>query len=542
MPHHGVFKPDSTSTKLRVVFNASSPTTTGKSLNDVLLSGEIDEDVFNIMLRFRKHQIVLIADIRQMFRQILIEPSQRDLLRILWKTKEEEEPVSYRLKTVTYGTKCAPFLATRVLRQLAMDEVKNFPLASEGVLSDVYMDDIVTGSQDLGTAIVLKDQLINLFNTCGMVLHKWNSNARELLDLKNENSEISFNQKEDSTIKTLGMAWKSNEDQFIFKVSVKEQTVYTKRDVLSTIAKLFDPLGLLGPVICKAKIFLQRLWLEKVNWDDPLPERFASYWYRFVCNLKEIEKIKFGRYILNSQPERIVLLGFSDASTHAYGAVVYLQCHAKDSTPLSKLLASKSRVAPLKTISVPRLELCACLLLAKLVEKVLLSLKMNIEEVILFSDSTIALAWINSPPHQLKPFVGNRVSKIQSLTEHHQWRHISSTENPADIISRGADPTDLKNHNLWWTGPTIFIEETNNDFSSSEIKMDSFEKELYSAEHKQLYTNNLVLSSDSEFITQILSLSNNFQKLIRIISFNFRFLYNCKTKEKKSGSISVEEF
>ncbi|GBN00176.1 hypothetical protein AVEN_206044-1 [Araneus ventricosus] len=374
-----------------------------------------------------------------------------------------------------------------------------------------------------------------------MVLHKWNSNARELLDLKNENSEISFNQKEDSTIKTLGMAWKSNEDQFIFKVSVKEQTVYIKRDVLSTIAKLFDPLGLLGPVICKAKIFLQRLWLEKVNWDDPLPEQFASDWYRFVCNLKEIEKIKIDRYILNSQPEGIVL-GFSDASTHAYGAVVYLQCHAKDSTLLSKLLASKSRVAPLKTISVPRLELCACLLLAKLVEKVLLSLKMNIEEVILFSDSTIALTWINSPPHQLKTFVGNRVSKIQPLTEHHQWRHISSTENPADIISRGADPTDLKNLNLWWTGPKIFIEETNNDFSSSEIKMDSFEKELYSAEHKQLYTNNLVLSSDSDFITQILSLSNNFQKLIRIISFLFRFLYNCKTKEKKSGSISVEEF
>ncbi|GBM42478.1 hypothetical protein AVEN_79998-1 [Araneus ventricosus] len=221
-----------------------------------------------------------------------------------------------------------------------MDEAKNFPLASEVVLSDVYMYYIVTGSQDLGTAIVLKYQLINLFNICGMVLHKWNSKARELLDLKNENSEISFNQKEDSTIKTLGIVWKSNKDQFIFKVSVKQQTVYTKRDVLSTIVKLFVPMGLLGPVICKAKIFLQRLWLEKVNWDDPLSEEFASDWSRFVCNLEEIEKIKIDRYILNSQPERIVFLGFSDASTltvHAYGAEVYLQCYAKYSTPLSKL-------------------------------------------------------------------------------------------------------------------------------------------------------------------------------------------------------------
>ncbi|GBM10715.1 hypothetical protein AVEN_108-1 [Araneus ventricosus] len=309
-----------------------------------------------------------------------------------------------------------------------MDEAKNFPLASEVVLSDVYMDDIVTGSQDLGTAIVIiKDQLIHLFNICGMVLHKWNSSG---------------------------------------------------------------------------KIFLQRLWLEKVNWDDPLPEQFASDWSRFVCNLKEIIKIKIDRYTLNSQPGRIVLLGFSDASTHAYGALVYLQCHAKGSTQLSKIFESKSRVIPLKT-SIPRLELYACLLLAKLVKNVLLSLKITVEEVILFSDSTIVLTWMNLPAHQLKTFVGNRVSKMQSLTKHHQWRHISSTENPADIISRGADPIDIKNFYLWWTGPTIFIGETNNAFSASEIKMNSFEKELYSAEHKQLFTNNLVLS------IQILSLSKN---------------------------------
>ncbi|GBM23200.1 hypothetical protein AVEN_159881-1 [Araneus ventricosus] len=128
-----------------------------------------------------------------------------------------------------------------------------------------------------------------------MVLHKLNSNARELFDLKNENSAISFNQKEDSTVKTLGLAWKSNEDKIIFKVSVKEQSVYTKGDVLSIIAKLFDPPGLLGPVICKAKIFLQRLWLEKVNWDDPPPGQFASDWSLFVCNLKKIDKIKIDK-------------------------------------------------------------------------------------------------------------------------------------------------------------------------------------------------------------------------------------------------------
>ncbi|GFY63122.1 integrase catalytic domain-containing protein [Trichonephila inaurata madagascariensis] len=224
LPHHGVLKSQNNSTKLRVVFDGSAPTTSGRSLNDILLSGRVQEDVFNIMLRFRKHKIVLTADIKQMFRQILIDPTQRNLLRILWKNKHWEKPIEYELNTVTYDTKSAPFLATRVIKQLCLDESDAFPLAAEITLSDIYMDDIVTGCENIENAEILKNQLIKMFKTCGMTLHKWNSNNRELLDIEYPISEKHlFAQLEECTTKTLGMVWNSKSDTLNFKVSIKEK-------------------------------------------------------------------------------------------------------------------------------------------------------------------------------------------------------------------------------------------------------------------------------------------------------------------------------
>ncbi|GFX76728.1 integrase catalytic domain-containing protein [Trichonephila clavipes] len=320
LPHHGVFRPDKSTTKLRVVFNGSASTTSGFSLNDLLLKGEVKEDIFEIMTRFRTHKHAFTTDIQMMFRQILIDPAQRDLLRIMWKTGANEEPVIYRLKIVTYGTTSAPFLAIRTLKQLATDESSRFPLASKVTLQDVYMDDVVP-----------------------------------------------------------------------------------------------------GPVISKAKIFLQKLWLRKLNWEEFLPDAITPEWLNFESSLKALEELKIDRYILADSYVKLMLLGYADASESAYGAVVYIHSVKKDGTTTTKLIGSKSRVAPIKVISIPRLELSACLLLAQLVEKVHLSLQVHLAKVILHTDSTIAIAWINTPANQLKTFVGNRVSKIQTLTENFEW-------------------------------------------------------------------------------------------------------------------------
>ncbi|GFU53197.1 reverse transcriptase domain-containing protein [Trichonephila clavipes] len=175
------------------------------------------------------------------------------LQRIIWKHGLDAEILTYRLKTVTYGLSNAPFLAIRTLQQLEKDEKSRFPLASETLLYDTYMDDIVSGAPDLETAQQLQLQLKDALQSCGMNLHKWSSNSPELLNsLLSSDVKHSFSTDIDLSVKTLGISWKPFEDCFVVKVSVSAKHIYTKREVLSVIAKLYDPLGFLGPVIAKA--------------------------------------------------------------------------------------------------------------------------------------------------------------------------------------------------------------------------------------------------------------------------------------------------
>ncbi|XP_042911844.1 uncharacterized protein [Parasteatoda tepidariorum] len=236
LQHHGVYRPEKSTTPLRVVFNASAPTSTGVSLNDLQMKGQVNEDIFDILVRFRKHHIVFTTDIQKMFRQILVEPSQRNLLRLLWKTSEYQPCKTYRLKTVTYGTTSAPFLATRTILQAAKDESERFPLAAEVLERDSYMDDVVSGVDNVLTAVRLKSELSGLLRSCGMELHKWRSNAVEL-DESTDVVEHRFTDT-DETTKTLGVIWNARTDEFRFQLtSLKGQETNTKRDVLSVIAR-----------------------------------------------------------------------------------------------------------------------------------------------------------------------------------------------------------------------------------------------------------------------------------------------------------------
>ncbi|GFY23513.1 integrase_H2C2 domain-containing protein [Trichonephila clavipes] len=174
-----------------------------------------------------------------------------------------------------------------------------------------------------------------------MTLHKWNSNNSELLDIEYSIYEKHlFAQLEECTIKTLGMVCNSKSDTSIFKVSVKEKTIYIKREILSTIAQLYDPFGLIGPVITKSKILLQKLWLKKINWDDSLPNILCLEWNNFASTLKAIENIAINRYLWTDNPERIILLGYCDASIAAYGTMVYLLSYCENYTPATKLLTT----------------------------------------------------------------------------------------------------------------------------------------------------------------------------------------------------------
>ncbi|XP_055928190.1 uncharacterized protein LOC129959396 [Argiope bruennichi] len=425
MPHHGVFRPESSTTKLRVVFNASEATSSGQSLNDNLYSGSVvQDDLFAILLRFRKHSIVFTADIKKMYRQIWIHPDQCDLQCILWKDLEDEKLRVFKLLTVTYGTKCAPYLATRVLKQICCDEQDNYPLAAAAG-KDFYVDDILSGTEDLSSAIELQNQLIHLLKSAGMELHKWSSNNPVLLQkVPTSDREYNFDNPNSTT---LGLQFNPENDKF----------------------------SLLGPLIITAKMFLQKLWILRIDWDDEVPLHLNREWEKFSSELSQLKNVNIDRHVLCSKVLKVDLIGFGYASKNADGCAVYTRSLSRSGEIKVSLLCSKSRVAPNKEISIPRLELCAADLLSKLIVKVLSSLQLDIDGVHLYSDSTVVLAWIKTPPTSLKTFVANRVARIQEYTKNFQWHYVNTAENPADLISRGVFPSKIQQLDIWWNGPSF---------------------------------------------------------------------------------------
>ena len=406
IPHHCVYKNLQSLDKIRVVFDASArpfpPSPDIVSLNDALLVGpKLQKDVGDIVLNFRCHQIVFTADICKMYRQILVTPEDRKYQHILWRTDPGKPVEEYELSTVTYGLSCAPFLALRVLQQLASDERALYPRASQILLDDVYVDDIVTGADTLEDALELRAELIKLLSCAGFVLKKWTSNSVAFLEhVPEEDREVTLNivATDSQSVKILGIQFEAASDAFTYRVIPNSQPA-TKRSVLSNIARIFDPLGWISPVVFFAKRLMQGIWRANLDWDDSLPASLIESWSLFQKELVNLSQIKIPRLILPLSPSRLTLVGFCDASECGYAAVVYLRTEDSTDRFSVSLLKSKTKVAPVNPLSIPRLELCAVTLLAKLVKSLLpFTTKLSISEFIFFTDSTIALAWLRTPP------------------------------------------------------------------------------------------------------------------------------------------------
>ncbi|XP_011699835.1 PREDICTED: uncharacterized protein LOC105457083 [Wasmannia auropunctata] len=432
LPHHCVFKSASGSSKIRVVFDASSKSSSGISLNDALMVGPtVQQDLFSILLRFRTFRFVLAADIIKMYRQIQIHPSQTRYQRILWRDDPTSDIRTYELTTVTYGTSSASYLATRCLKWLAEQHVNEFP-------PDPHAAD-------------------------------------------------------------------------------ENRAATSKRVILSEVSRLFDPLGLLGPVIVLAKLILQELWQLGIHWDESVPQDLHSRWSRLRSGLADINQLSVPRCAkLNADPQSIQVHGFCDASQRAYGACIYIRTKLEGGVYHVELLCSKSRVAPLKTVSLPRLELLAALLLARLVKKISTSINLSEMQTFFWSDSTIVLNWIASPSRRWSTFVANRIGEIQSLTDPSDWRHVKSFNNPADILSRGLDPQELANSSMWWHGPS-FLELNDDRWPSSE-----FSRTLEGLpEQRKCFSAVAVL--DHLIINDLLIKHSNINKACRILAYCLRF-------------------
>jgi len=530
LPHHAVIKRDSTSTKLRVVFDASSPTTSGRSLNDCLMVGPtIQSELFEILVRFRQHPYVLTGDIVKMYRQVMVKPEHRLYQCILWRTDSDQPAMTFALNTVTYGVAAAPYLAIRSLRQLAHDSEGKYSRAAMVIARDFYVDDMITGTSSIDELLETKARVTEILGSAGFELTKFCSN----LALDQDKSQDSYGF---TDTKILGLLWKPGSDLMRYEVNCDiVPNIITKRIILSLVTQIFDPLGLIGPVIIKAKILMQLLWQLKTDWDTPLPETLRMTWLSYYQQLPLINRLVIPRHVIVHNPVDIQLHGFCDASQTAYGACIYIRSVDNNGRVKVQLLTAKSRVSPLKTISLPRLELCGAVLLANLYQKVSQALTCTIQRCYFWTDSMIVLAWIKGEPSRWQVYVGNRIAEIQRLTDQQDWLHIRSEHNPADVISRGVLPEQLLNTMLWWEGPP-WLKENQSRWPETSIHIPSEIPEARVQSFALLH------------VKKSLNLFDRYSSLIklkRVVAWCMRFKTNCmlsKTKSSKThGPLACEE-
>lgn len=528
IPHHAVFKENSSTSKIRVVFDASCATSTGLSLNDVTKLGpKVQSDLFDILLRMRIHTVVITADIEKMYRMIEMHEADRPLQRIVWRENSLDEIIHFQLNTVTYGVKSSSFLATRVLNEIGL-KCKSFDInLSKIIIEDFYMDDLITGASNTIDAINLKSNLSKILSESGFNLRKWMSNDPNVI--KPDSSDIKvdsmFHIKSSEEPKTLGVLWEPRSDtlRYAFNFCVSAEFV-TKRTVLSGLAQLFDPLGLISPCVVKAKLIMQRIWKLQTDWDSYLPDEIKQNWLNFVKNIPFLNELEINRHIFLPNSLTIHLHGFCDASMSAYGACIYALSEDSFGNRKSTLICAKSRLAPLKTQSLPRLELSSALLLAELMAKVSVILRNPINSITYWTDSMIVLSWLNAEPNKWKIFVSNRVAEIQRLSENSIWRHIDSANNPADIVSRGVDPLELKNYSQWWQGPHFLIENKNTWPETQIINIPDI---------PEARKENIVLSFSLLNDLGIFKRYSCYNKLLHVTAYILRYLFNCRNKSNK---------
>jgi len=391
LPHHAVFREDKRTTKCRVVFDASAREDQDASLNDCILSGPaFQPNLVSVLLPFRKPKIALMADLEKMFLQIKVDEKDQDVLRYVWRDlKSDDAPGIYRLQRLAFGVNCSPFLAIATIQHHAKECKEEFPAASMEVLSNMYVDDCLTGDDSVEASVELQKSLAKMTERGGFNLTKWASNSEEVLSHiaiqdQAQSNTIDFGESEPLNYKALGICWNTITDSFLFNIPqsvLKINDPETKRSLLSIASRIFDPKGLLTPFTVKAKIQFQDLWQRGLDWEDQLDEEIAAQWRSWKSELPCISRITTPRHFMANGRSIIELHGFGDASPKAYGAAVYIGSMDAAGKVSTHLVMSKSRVAPTKTVSLPRLELLAAVMNSRLLKFVAASLCLKLNRV-----------------------------------------------------------------------------------------------------------------------------------------------------------------
>ena len=464
LPHHCVFNPNKRE-KLRVVFGCAAKSQ-GKSLNDMVLQGpDLMNRLVGVLARFRKHPVGIMADVEAMFHQVQVEKQDRDALRFLWWPDGDtvQPPDVHRMTVHLFGGVWSPSCVNFALRRTADDNAENFNAdVVTTVKENLYVDDCLKSLDSEDETIVMVKQLTDILAKGGFRLTKWISNSRRVIEsvppderakgIKN----LDLDQEELPVERALGVHWDTEHDLLRMKIKSKQGS-QTRRGLLSVICSVYDPLGFVCPYVLRAKLLFQNeCRIVGKSWDDPLEAQTQEYWAKWLDELPLLNEFAVERCLVPSNFGEISechLHHFSDASKDAYGSVSYARFVNVAGEVHCGFLMEKSRLAPLKTMTIPRLELSAAVVAVNMDQMLQRELKRNTCGSTFWTDSILVLQYIKNRSKRLHTFVANRVAVIHDGSSVDQWRYVNTDLNPADDASRGLDAHSMISKERWRKGP-----------------------------------------------------------------------------------------
>uniref|UniRef100_A0A914QM23 Integrase catalytic domain-containing protein n=1 Tax=Panagrolaimus davidi TaxID=227884 RepID=A0A914QM23_9BILA len=523
LPHHAIETPHK-STKVRIVFNSSAKATkNSKSLNDWLYAGpSLIPEIPGLLLRIRLMEIFVSADVEKAFLQLGLHPDDRDFTRFFW-IKDVDEFLKHGLKydniielrfcTIFFGAKSSPFSLNAAIRKLLL-QLEDVDFATQ-LKKNTYVDNVFIGGSNSEEVIQKTETAVDLFKSIKM----------NLRDIMSHDTKVNdhFNV-EPSLLSVLGLQWNPVTDTLTIKMPSKtlEKPVITKRDVLAEIGSKYDPLGMLTPVMVRLKLFMQELWKRNTGWDEKLSAEEAKKWKQLI---EEAMAITFDRYIKPVEGEiSHELLIFCDASIKAYAAVAYLLTRNQLGETKIYLIMSKSKIAPVKAITIPRLELLALLLGAKLLMYIIANILIQWNRKILLTDSSAVFYWLRSNK-PLKRFVDNRVNIIKAAEA--EIRHVPTKENPADIASRGSSMAALKNNELWWHGPA-FLKNDPSKWPNLTVSDES--ENSAEIEKEFIFAVIPVAKTPAEKLISVKN-GSTWNRLVRVTAYCMHFVNKCRKQD-----------
>lgn len=472
--HHEVLKPGSSSTPVRIVFN-SSATYMGQKLNDFWAKGpDVLNSLMGVLFRFRRDNVAMAGDISKMYHAVKLSKMDEHTHRFVWRDLDTNRPPDqYALTTVTFGDRPSGTIATLALRHTVERFGRNFPEVQEMIVNNTYVDDILYSTDTLENAF-------NLIRDTEKILSEGNFRIKHwIVSGRCESSYVNVIKSDKE--KVLGLNWNPIDDCFSFTVKVnfsprirkirsgqnlelsdiddKFPEVVTRRMILSQVASLYDPLGLVGPVSLKAKLLMRDMICKEnsdggVRWDDPLDITMVNEWKAFFKELFGLKELTFRRSLKPHDAfGKPTLVVFSDGSMQAYGSCAYVRWQVGENKFESNLIAAKSKIAPVKQLSIPRLELCGALMGARMRDSIVREIKWDFESVYHILDSSIVRSQIQKESHGFNAFVAVRVAEIQVKTDPKEWWWVETSLNVADLTTRPCGPERIGQDSAWQRGP-----------------------------------------------------------------------------------------